>query len=256
MAHPEDSCISADPDRRIRASPDVPTGFEEDSDRHRPESKGPTMNTTIRDLRETAAPPSTPSRRSLVAMASVVLVGYLAMFATGTDLQYDAGMTKIRAAYDGSQGASQLSAYAGMAFVALLLFFGAALRTALRASGRTWLADVPFIGFAALGATIASWAVTDIAMWKAVDFGDEGTIRTLVTISDAGFLPLMAAMIAIYVGTGLVGMTTGAVPKWLAIASIIIGVLAPLGPLGFVGALLLPLWVLAVAICVRLDDAS
>ena len=214
------------------------------------------MTDSLRAPEKTASPPSTPSRRSLVAMASVVLVGYLAMFATRTDLQYDASLSKIRAAYDGSQGASQLSAYAGMAFVALLLFFGAALRKALRAKGRTWLADVPFLGFAALGATIASWAVTDIAIWKAVDFGDKGAIRTLVTISDAGFLPLMAAMIAIYVGTGLVGMITGAVPKWLAIASLVIGVLVPLGPLGFVGALLLPLWILAVAICVRLEHES
>ena len=124
------------------------------------------------------------------------------------------------------------------------------------ASRRTWLADVSFIGFAALGATIASWVVTDVALWKAVEFGDESTIRTVVTISDAGFLPLMAAMIAIYVGTGLVGMATGALPRWLAIASLVIGILAPLGPLGFIGTLVLPLWVLAVAICVRLDDAS
>lgn len=214
------------------------------------------MSNALRAPEEVAAPPSNPSRRSLVVLALLVLVGYLAMFAMSTDLPYDASIGEIQAAYNGSQGASQLSAYAAMTFVALLLFFGAALRKALRLSGRTWLADVPFLGFAALGATIASWAIIDVAMWKAVDFGDESTIRALATIGDAGFLSLMAAMIALYVGTGLVGVVTSAVPKWLAIASIVIGVLVPLGPLGFVGALLLPLWVLAVAICVRLEHAS
>lgn len=39
-----------------------------------------------------------------------------------------------------------------------------------------------------------------------------------MTISDAAFLPLGAAMIAIYVGTGLVGVLTGDLSRWLAIA--------------------------------------
>jgi len=222
------------------------------------------MTTTLPDQRGAAAlahPPlsaalAQPSRRTLVAMAAVILVGYLALFASGTDLAYDASLSDVRAAYDGGEGASQLGAYACMAFVALLLFFGAAVRQALHTARRSWLADVTFLGFAALGATIASWAITDLAMWKAVAFGDESTIRALVTLSDAGFLPLMAAMIAIYLGAGLVGLTTGALPTWLAIASIVLGVLAPVGPLGFIGALLLPLWALATALCVRLEVAS
>ena len=113
-----------------------------------------------------------------------------------------------------------------------MLFFAAALRNAMRAAERTWLADVAFLGFAAVAATIASWVVTDLAMWKAVDQGDESTIRTIATISGAGFLPLMAAMIATDIGTGLAGLRTGALPKRLAITSVVVGVLAPLGPLG------------------------
>lgn len=214
------------------------------------------MTTTVPDQREVAASHAHPSRRALVAMAVALLVGYLAMLGGGTDLAYDASLGDIRAAYDGSEGAAQISAFAGMAFVALLLFFGAAVRQALQATRRSWLADATFLGFAALGATIASWAITDLAMWKAVEFGDESTIRGLATLSDAGFLPLMAAMIAIYLGAGLVGLMTGALPTWLAIASIVLGVLAPLGPLGFIGALLLPVWALATAICVRLEVAS
>ena len=123
-------------------------------------------------------------------------------------------------------------------------------------AGRSWYADATFLGFGALGATFASWTVTDAALWRAVDYGDESTIRTLATISDAGFLPLMASMIAMYVGSGLAGLTTGALPRWLSIASIVVGVIAPLGPLGFIGFLLLPVWMLAVAICVRLEPSA
>lgn len=193
-----------------------------------------------------------PGRRTLVGLAVVILAMFVIMLATGHDISYDTSTADIEQAYGGSLGVTQISAYAGMVFVALLLFYGGALRNALRASGGSWFADVAFLGFAALAATFASWIVTDIAMWKAVDLGNEDVIRTIATISDAGFLPLMASMIAVYVGTGLAGFTTGDLPKWLAVASIVIGVIAPLGPLGFIGFMLLPLWLVALAAWVRI----
>ena len=179
------------------------------------------------------------------------------MFATGTDLSYDAKLADINDHYgDMSQNVTRISAYAGMVFVGLLLFFGAAIRRPVRGAGRSWLGDVVLLGFGALAATLASWVIIDVALWEAVDYGDESAIRALVTISDAGFLPLMASMIAIYVGAGLAGLLTGSIPKWLAIASLVVGLIAPLGPLGFFGAVLLPLWVLAVALTVRLDASA
>ena len=193
-----------------------------------------------------------PRRATLVVMAVALLVVYVAMLATGSDVSYDASLSDIVHSYDQSRGAMQLAAYVGMVFVGLLLFFGAALRNALRVSAESWLADVTLLGFVALAATLGSWIVTDVAMWKAVDYGDESAIRTIAVISDAGFLPLMASMIAVYLGTGLAGLLTGALPRWLAITSIAIGILAPLGPLGFVGATLLPIWLVATAVTVRL----
>jgi len=209
--------------------------------------------TQISTAPDAVASAETPSRRTLVVLAAVILVSFVGLLATGHDVAYDTKTADIQDAYDTSQRASQISAYVGMVFVALLLFFGGALRNALRASGRAWLADPAFLGFAALGATVASWCVTDVALWKAVDYGDESTVRALATLSDAGFLPLMASMVTLYVGAGLAGLTTGALPKWLAVASIVIGVLAPLGPLGFIGFMLLPLWIVAVAAWVRLS---
>jgi len=194
-----------------------------------------------------------PSRRSLVGLAVVILVFFVGLIATGNEISYDTKTAAIKDAYDTSQGVNQIAAYAGMVFVGLLLFYGSALRNALRSTGKSWFADPAFLGFAALAATFASWSVTDVALWKAVDSGNEDAIRTLATISDAGFLPVMASMIALYVGTGLAGLTTGALPTWLAAASVVIGIIAPLGPLGFIGFMLLPLWIIAVAVWVRLD---
>ena len=211
------------------------------------------MTTTSRALVPTPSKEH-PSRRVLVSLSVVILVTLVALVTTGHDISYDTSTAKIKDAYDISAGASQIGAYAGMAAVGLLLFFGSALRNALRAAGNSWFADAAFLGFAALAATFASWIVTDVAMWKAVDLGNESAIRTIAVIGDAGFLPLMASMVALYLGAGLAGLTTGALPKWLSVASIVVGVLAPLGPLGFVGFMVLPLWIVAMAVWVRLDS--
>lgn len=209
--------------------------------------------TTTSNVHVSTSSKERPSRRALVGLAVALLLLFVVMVGTSHDIASDTSTAKIKDAYDISEAAGQMSAYAGMVFVALFLFVGSALRNALRTVGNSWFADVAFLGFGALAATIASWVVTDAALWLAVDADNESVIRTLATISDAGFLPLMASMIALYVGTGLAGLTTGALPKWLAIASIVVGATAPLGPLGFVGFMLLPLWIVAVAAWVRLD---
>ncbi|WP_183093391.1 hypothetical protein [Nocardioides stalactiti] len=212
-------------------------------------------------MTQLTAPTETPSRsapgfrrRTLVGVAVGFLVLYGAMMASGGDFEHDAKLADVTDHFGGiSERASQIGSYAGMVLVALVLFFGAGLRNALRRSGATWTADVVLLGFGALAATFASWGVIDAALWRAVEYGDESAVRALLVLGDVSFLPLMASMIAIYVGSGLAGLSSGSLPKWLAVPSIVIGAIAPLGPLGFVGALLLPIWAVAVALTVRTD---
>ena len=90
-------------------------------------------------------------------------------------------------------------------------------------------------------------------MWHAVDQGEDVSIRALNFIDTANFLPLMMGMVCAMVGAGLAGLASGTLPKWLAVASVVLGCLAPLGPLGFIPAMLLPIWLVVVASTVRLD---
>ncbi|WP_183100154.1 hypothetical protein [Nocardioides pelophilus] len=204
-----------------------------------------------------AVPDSGPRRRTLVSVAVGLLVLYAAMMATGGDFAYDAKLADVSDHYgDISQTVNQVTSYVGMVLVALVLFFGAALRNAVRRAGATWLGDVVLLGFGGLAATFASWGVIDAALWRAVDHGDDSAIRAMLTMGDVAFLPLMASMIAIYVGAGLAGLASGNLPRWLAVVSIVVGLLAPLGPLGFVGAVLLPIWAVAVALTVRIDESA
>ena len=156
--------------------------------------------------------------------------------------------------HDQSHLAIMITSYAGMAACAVLVFLGVAVRSALRAQRPTWTADVAMLGFVVIALTIASWAVSGLAVWHAVDQGQDASVRTLNFVDTSNFLPLMMGMICAYVGTGAAGLASGTLPRWLAVASIVIGLLAPLGPLGFVPAMLLPIWLIVVSALVRVGE--
>ncbi len=209
------------------------------------------MTTTTEAPTATTAP-AVPHRRTLVVLAVVFVVALVAILITGADNEPDSSLSTIRASYDHSLGLTMLTSYAAMAACAVLVFLGVGLRTALRSRGAVWTADVASLGVAVIALTLASWAVTGLALWHAVDQGEDRSVRTLNFIDTAGFLPLMLGMACAMIGAGAAGLTTRTLPRWLAVASIGLGCLAPLGPLGFFPALLLPVWLVAVAVGVRL----
>jgi hypothetical protein len=200
-----------------------------------------------------ATAPVLPRRGTLVLLAAVFLVAFAVLMATGSDNAADTPLTTIKDAYDQRQGVFEWTSYAAMAACAVLVFLGVGLRTALRSRPGAWTADVAMLGFVVISLTVASWVVSGASLWHAVDQGDDASVRTLNYIDTSSFLPLMIGMACAMIGTGTAGLAAGTLPRWLAVVSIVIGCLAPLGPLGFVPAMLLPLWALAVAVWVRLE---
>ena len=210
--------------------------------------------TTLTDSTTATTASSVPRRRTLVGISVLVLLALVVFLSGGSDNESDSSLTAIKDSYDYGRTALQVSNYAGMVLCALLVFLGVALRAALRSRRPAWTADVAMLGFTVIGLTIAGWAVSGLAMWHAVDQGEDGSIRTLNFMDTANFLPLMMGMICAYVGTGAAGLASGTLPRWLAFASIGLGCLAPLGPLGFVSAMLLPIWGVAVSAWVRVGE--
>jgi len=212
------------------------------------------MTTTT--LRQTPATtdPSVPRRRTLVLLAVMFVTVFVAGMATGPATEPDSSLATIESAYDGSHLLMMISSYAGTAACAVLIFLGVAVRSALRGRGPTWTADVAMLGFVVIALTIASWLVSGAALWNAVDQGEDASVRTLNFIDTSNFLPLMTGMICVYVGAGAAGLVSGTLPRWLAVASIGIGLLSPLDMLGFVPAALLPIWLLVVSALVRVGE--
>jgi hypothetical protein len=193
-----------------------------------------------------------PGRRALLALAVVFAASFAALLLTGSDNEPEADPSRLITAHDTSQTFVAWTSYAAMAACAVLVFFGAALRAALAVHGRRWTADAAFIGFVAMALTLAAWAVSGLSLWQAEDLGDPAAVRAMNVLDTSNFLPAMLALICAMVGTGLTGLGTRALPTWLAVASVVLGCLAPFGPAGFVPFTLFPVWVVVVAASVRL----
>ena len=189
----------------------------------------------------------------LAGVFVIIVVGVL--LATGQSNEPDSSLETIKSAYDQSHGVIAWTSYAAMAACAVLVFLGGALRSALRLHYAPWTADVAMLGFVVIALTLASWTVSGLTMWNAVNDGESSAVRTLNYIDTSNFLPLMLGMACAMIGTGAAGLAGGSLPRWFAIGSVVLGCLAPLGPLGFVPAMLLPVWIIAVAGLVRLDSA-
>jgi hypothetical protein len=57
----------------------------------------------------------------------------------------------------------------------------------------------------------------------------------------------MLGLCCTLLATGLSALRTGALPKWLAIVSVVLGVASPLGPAAFLPFALFPVWLIVTA---------
>ena len=209
--------------------------------------------TTLAQTPETTAE-SVPRRRTLVLLAVTFVIVLVAAVATSAETEPDSSLSTIESAYDQSRMLIMLASYAGMAGCAVLIFLGVAVRSALRGRRPTWTADVAMLGFAVVALTIASWVVSGLSLWHAVDQGEDASVRTLNFVDTSNFLPLMIGMMCAYIGAGAAGLVSGTLPRWLAVASMVLGLLGPLGPVAFVPAMLLPIWLVVVSALVTVGE--
>lgn len=139
-----------------------------------------------------------------------------------------------------------------------LVFFAAALRRHLeegRGSGDTY-------GVVAQGGLLlAAAGLSQMVVWHwglvngAADVGDDGALRVLSFVSFFAFAGMGIGLAAAMLATGLGGLAHRVLPRWLAVVSVVMGVLGALGnagvpPGGLVNYLLMPVWLVAVSVII------
>lgn len=200
---------------------------------------------------ETSLDRGVPGRRLLVGLGVLYLLLFVALMATGADRAPDDDPAALIADYDVGRTAVQVITYTGMVAAAVLVFFGAALRSVLVSRAGRWTADAAFIGFVTMGWTIASFSVSSLGLFRAVESGDARVVRALNIIDTSNFPPAMVGLMCAMIGVGATALAHKALPAWLCWTSIVLGCMAPLGPAGFAPFVLFPVWIVLVASLVR-----
>lgn len=151
------------------------------------------------------------------------------------------------------QGSVAVTALAAALLSVTVLFFAAAVRAALRSGepGESSYSSVAFAGMVALAAGSGFNAMLGLATMDAASRAHADVVRTLGYLGEFTFVPWAAASAAMFLAVGLGGLRTAALPKWLGVPTVVLGVLCFLGPAGIAVFMLSPLWFLVTAAVLR-----
>jgi hypothetical protein len=138
-----------------------------------------------------------------------------------------------------------------------LLLFATAVRNLLR-SGEAREATYSAVAYGAwvtVSAALGQTALWDKALMSAAEDNNVGAIQTLSYAQYFGWLAMGIGISAAFISMGLGGVRSAVLPRWFAITTVVLGVLALLGasgipPGGLVNYLLLPFWLIAAAIII------
>jgi hypothetical protein len=139
----------------------------------------------------------------------------------------------------------------GSAYLAILVaFFATGVRRVLRSGepGESTYSTAALAGGVLVaGASILN-AVFGLASVEAADKGQDAAVTTLAFINDFSWLPLVAGLAVFYLATGLGGLRTATLPKWLSIVTIVLGAACVAGPTGILAWFATPLWLVVVGV--------
>ena len=143
-----------------------------------------------------------------------------------------------------------ISGVASGYFLVAMVLFAAGLRAALRAreGERSTYSSVAYAGGLLVALAVLSNGLLNLLSVEAADNKAGGVVMTLAYAMDLGWLPWAAASAVLFLGAGIGGVATKALPKWLSIVTIVMGVLAMTGPTGILVFFATPLWLIATGI--------
>lgn len=138
-----------------------------------------------------------------------------------------------------------------------LLFFATAIRNLLRSgeAREATYSSVAYAGWVTVSAALAQMAVWNKGLMAAAEDGNDAATQMLSYTQYFGWLGMGIGITTAFIAIGLGGMRNAVLPRWFAITTTVLGVLALLGacgvpPGGLVNYLVLPFWLIAAAIII------
>jgi hypothetical protein len=189
-------------------------------------------------------------------LSGLLLIAGLAL--TWGDPSSATGIDETFSYWADNRGQHQISGLLLAPLIAFLLVFsGVDLRRHLRHERDAGHGSVAFGGALLAASTFALVGMLEGAATNAAHEGERSATYTLSQLHSYDWLARNAAFAAVLLATGLEALQNGALPAPLAWLTLVIGA-SLLTPLGLVGFLLLPLWLIVVGLVltVRRDRPS
>lgn len=190
----------------------------------------------------------------VAAVALVVAAGVIGGETPGTDASLDEVVSYYS---DHETGLAIGSALLGLGAFFFLLFSTTVAGLLRRAQGESGGSSaLSFAGGIVFTVGLTIFAGLNFAAADVVDDVEPVVVQTLNALGSDMFFTVAVGTGAFLLGTGIATLKTGALPKWLGWAAIVIGIIA-ITPLGFFGFLLLGIWTLiaSVMLYLRADTA-
>lgn len=139
---------------------------------------------------------------------------------------------------------------AAVAVVAFTFFLGSLRHTLGRAEGGRDLASIVTAGGAVYVLGLMIMASLAVALVDTARYHMYGAAQTLNVLANDVWVPVVAGLSLVTLGTGVSALRHASLPRWLAWSSIALGILSLSGPAGGIAFLVAPLWALVVGIVI------
>jgi hypothetical protein len=142
------------------------------------------------------------------------------------------------------QAITAVSGFGAGYFAVLMVFFATGIRRVLRSgeAGESTYSSIALAGGILVAGSALLGALVDLGTLEAAQKHQDGVVTTLAFLNDFGWLPIIASLAVFYLGVGLGGLRTAALPKWLSVAAVVLGLACVLGPTGIAAWFATPVW--------------
>jgi hypothetical protein len=168
-----------------------------------------------------------------------------------------ASAQKVVDYYSSHQGRATAAALLAPLGAAILVLFGSYLRARAREAGATGVGPTVLIGGVVLwGSGLLIGSTFGLTLVSASDHKQLQVAQTANVLSNDAWLPFVAGIAVTMLGAGMTVLSTRILPRWLGWVALVVGVVALLGPGGFAGFFIAPLWLLVAGIMLWMSSAA
>jgi hypothetical protein len=171
------------------------------------------------------------------------------MVLTGNEPGASASGATVVMYYHDHRAALTATVFVTVALALVFTFFLGSLRRALgRVTESRQLSPIVTAGGAVYVGGLLLMGVLALALVEAANHKMIAAAQTLNVLSSDTWIPVVAGLSIVALGTGIAALRGDTLPRWLAWASIGLGTLAVCGPLGALAFLVTPVWTLAAGV--------